>query len=131
MLETVELAAGGVLHAAWAADAAPGERHIAALRCKAFADRLATVADGARCSLAEQQQRVIGSVLAGFDDQVQARASGPTAPVEPYLVAPIVELADGRAQLDADHADKQPDWTVGAEDSGASPADRIDERREG
>jgi NADH:ubiquinone oxidoreductase subunit F (NADH-binding) len=93
--------------------------------------RLATVADGARCSLAEQQQRVIGSVLTGFDDQVQARASGPSAPVEPYLVAPIVELADGRAQLDTDHADKQPDWTLGAEDSGASPADRIDERREG
>ena len=45
MLETVELAAGGVLHAAWAADAAPEERHLAALRCKAFADRLATVGD--------------------------------------------------------------------------------------
>jgi acyl-CoA dehydrogenase len=45
-LETVELAAAGVLHAAWAADAgAPDERRLAALRCKAFADRLATVGD--------------------------------------------------------------------------------------
>jgi acyl-CoA dehydrogenase len=50
-LETVELVAGGVLHAAWAADAAAAgaagddERHLAALRLKACADRLATVAD--------------------------------------------------------------------------------------
>jgi alkylation response protein AidB-like acyl-CoA dehydrogenase len=45
-LETVELVAGGVLHAAWAADAgATAERHLAALRLKAFADRLATVGD--------------------------------------------------------------------------------------
>ena len=45
-LETVELVAGGVLHAAWAADAGePEERHLAALRLKAFAGRLATVGD--------------------------------------------------------------------------------------
>ena len=45
-LETVELAAAGVLHGAWAADAGePDERRLAALRCKAFADRLATVGD--------------------------------------------------------------------------------------
>jgi len=45
-LETVELAAGGVLYAAWAADAGePTERHVAALHLKAFAARLATVGD--------------------------------------------------------------------------------------
>jgi len=45
-LETVELVAGGVLHAAWAADAGESaERHLAALRLKAFAGRLATVGD--------------------------------------------------------------------------------------
>jgi len=45
-LETVELVAGGVLYAAWAADAGePTERHVAALRLKAFAGRLATVGD--------------------------------------------------------------------------------------
>jgi acyl-CoA dehydrogenase len=44
--ETVELVAGGVLHAAWAADAGEGaERHLAALRLKASAGRLATVGD--------------------------------------------------------------------------------------
>jgi acyl-CoA dehydrogenase len=48
LYETVELLAGGVLHAAWAADAAgPDERHLAAVRLLAFSDRLATVGDGA------------------------------------------------------------------------------------
>ncbi|HEX4587372.1 MAG TPA: acyl-CoA dehydrogenase family protein [Mycobacterium sp.] len=48
MYETVELARSGVLHALWAADAAPpAQRHLAALRAKAFSGRLATVADTA------------------------------------------------------------------------------------
>jgi alkylation response protein AidB-like acyl-CoA dehydrogenase len=48
MYETVELARGGVIHALWATDvAAPDERHLAAVRAKAFAARLATVGDTA------------------------------------------------------------------------------------
>ncbi|GAA4540597.1 acyl-CoA dehydrogenase family protein [Mycobacterium paraffinicum] len=48
MFETVELARSGVIHALWAADnAGPDERHLAALRAKAFAGRLATVGDTA------------------------------------------------------------------------------------
>jgi alkylation response protein AidB-like acyl-CoA dehydrogenase len=48
MYETVELARSGVLHALWAADAAqPAERHLAAVRAKAYAAQLATVADTA------------------------------------------------------------------------------------
>jgi alkylation response protein AidB-like acyl-CoA dehydrogenase len=48
MYETVELARGGVIHALWAADAdEPGQRHLAALRAKAFAGRLASVGDTA------------------------------------------------------------------------------------
>jgi alkylation response protein AidB-like acyl-CoA dehydrogenase len=48
MYETVELARSGVIHALWAADAAePAERHLAALRAKAFAGRLASVGDTA------------------------------------------------------------------------------------
>jgi len=48
MYETVELARSGVIHALWAADnAAPDERHLAVLRAKAFAGRLATVGDTA------------------------------------------------------------------------------------
>jgi len=48
MYETVELARSGVIHALWAADAADrDERHLAAMRAKAFAGRLANVADNA------------------------------------------------------------------------------------
>ena len=48
MFETLELARSGVIHALWAADNAdPDERHLAALRAKAFAGRLATVGDTA------------------------------------------------------------------------------------
>ena len=48
MYEAVELARSGVIHALWAADAAdPAERHLAALRTKAFAGRLTAVADTA------------------------------------------------------------------------------------
>ncbi len=48
MYESVELARSGVIHALWAADAAePAERHLAALRAKAFAGRLASVGDTA------------------------------------------------------------------------------------
>jgi alkylation response protein AidB-like acyl-CoA dehydrogenase len=48
MYETVELARSGVAHALWAADAASDEeRHLAAVRAKAFAGRLATVGDAA------------------------------------------------------------------------------------
>ncbi|MCV7398893.1 acyl-CoA dehydrogenase family protein [Mycobacterium fragae] len=46
MYETVELARSGVMHALWAADSADREeRHLAAMRAKAFAGRLATVGD--------------------------------------------------------------------------------------
>ncbi len=50
MFETVELARSGVIHALWASDAHAAqadERHLAALRAKAFAGRLATVGDTA------------------------------------------------------------------------------------
>ena len=49
MYETVELARSGVIHALWSADPdqASNERHLAALRAKAFAGRLATVGDTA------------------------------------------------------------------------------------
>jgi alkylation response protein AidB-like acyl-CoA dehydrogenase len=48
MYETVELARSGVIHALWAADGAEApERHLAAVRAKAFAGQLATVGDTA------------------------------------------------------------------------------------
>jgi len=47
MFETVELARSGVIHALWAAENSPAERHLAAIRAKAFAGRLASVGDTA------------------------------------------------------------------------------------
>jgi len=48
MYETVELARSGVIHALWASDSGGAqERHLSALRAKAFAGRLATVGDTA------------------------------------------------------------------------------------
>lgn len=48
MYETVELARSGVIHALWASDVADAEEHhLAALRAKAFAGRLASVGDTA------------------------------------------------------------------------------------
>jgi len=52
MYESVELARSGVIHALWASEAYPvntdaDERHLSAVRAKAFAGRLATVGDTA------------------------------------------------------------------------------------
>jgi alkylation response protein AidB-like acyl-CoA dehydrogenase len=48
MYETVELARSGVIHALWAADAGNrAERHVAAMRTRAFSGRLAAVGDTA------------------------------------------------------------------------------------
>lgn len=89
-----------------------------------IADRVGTVADSARCSLASQQQRVITSITEQFPDVVahvhRERSSAPA-----YVIAPIVELVDGVAQLDEREAAKQPDWTYNDVDSGASPAERL------
>jgi NADH:ubiquinone oxidoreductase subunit F (NADH-binding) len=91
--------------------------------------RLRTVADGARCFLATQQEVVVRSLLDRFPEAVIAHYDGRAEPTEPRLVAELVALRDGEATVDERHRDKQPDWTYGAEDSGQSPADRLDEKR--
>src|SRR5439155_6240608 len=75
------------------------------------ADLLGTVADGARCFLATQQQQVVQSMLVCFPDHFRRHVDGRAESVEPVPIAPIVDLAGGRAVLDANHARKQPDWT--------------------
>jgi NADH-quinone oxidoreductase subunit F len=87
-------------------------------------ERLRSVADGARCALATQQQVVVGSVLRLFPEPFKAHADGerPAAPAE--LVAELVDIADGVAHLDEHHQDKQPDWSYDPVDSGQSPVDR-------
>ena len=97
------------------------------LRC--LTDRVLTVADEARCYLATQHQRVIGSLLEYFPDALQAHLDG-GAPTESELIAPILDLDGDRAVLVEAHREKQPDWTYDKVDSGQSPADRIDQRAE-
>jgi NADH-quinone oxidoreductase subunit F len=95
-----------------------------------LASRITTVADEARCALATQQQRVIGSLLSLFPDAVQAHCEDCAVPDEAVLIAALVDIEDGKAILDEEHRNKQPDWTFDETYSGKSPADRLDQRSE-
>jgi NADH-quinone oxidoreductase subunit F len=101
-----------------------GERELAAIRA-----RVDTVANSARCFLATQHQVVVASILEQFPDEFGAHLSGTAEPVEPRLIAELVDIKGAEAVLDERHRDKQPDWSYDAEDSGQAPADRFDDHR--
>ncbi len=86
------------------------------------------VADGARCGLAGQQQTAVRSLYELARDVSNAHLREEVGSSDVELVAPIVSIVDDEAQLDASHLDKQPDWTTDGDDSGATPADRLDAR---
>jgi NADH-quinone oxidoreductase subunit F len=88
---------------------------------------LDTIVEGARCYLATQHQRVVTSIVELAPEHFAAHDTAAVEPVEPVLIAPIVELSAGAATLDDRQAAKQPDWTFGDIDSGKSPADLIDQ----
>ena len=90
-------------------------------------DLLATVADGARCALAGQQQTAVGSLVALAGGHPRPTADGEA--IEPMLVAELVDLDDGKAVYDTEFVGKQPDWTYDAIDSGQSPVDRLTDKR--
>jgi NADH:ubiquinone oxidoreductase subunit F (NADH-binding) len=92
--------------------------------------RLDTVTDGARCNLATQTQVVVRSVLQHFPELVEAHLTARADASEPYFVAEIADLVDGRATLEESQRTKQPDWTHDPVDSGQWPADRLDDPRE-
>ena len=93
-----------------------------AIRCRStdvrstVDDHLRTITDGARCSLAQQHQTVVTSLL-DFAADHQPVNDGVT--VE-FL--PIVSLDEGQALLDTDAARRNPDWSLDQPDSGAWPA---------
>jgi NADH:ubiquinone oxidoreductase subunit F (NADH-binding) len=87
-------------------------------------DHLRTVADGARCSLAQQHQRVIGSIVERFGEQLRAHVEGKLEFAPATLVAPIVDIVSGVLVLDERQAEKQPDWSFDPVDSGKTPVDR-------
>jgi NADH:ubiquinone oxidoreductase subunit F (NADH-binding) len=95
-----------------------------------LASRVTTVADEARCALASQQQRVIGSLLSLFPDAWELHQPPPKHSDDYVLIAALVDIKDGKAILDEEHRNKQPDWTFGETYSGKSPADRLDQRLE-
>jgi len=98
---------------------------------KAIEHRLDTVATGARCALASQQQSTVASILEVFADEVEAHLAKTAAPVTPFLVAELRDLADGVAVWDERHADKQADWSYDTSWSGTVPADLFGDHREG
>jgi hypothetical protein len=45
--------------------------------------------------------------------------------VTPVLIAPLVDVSSGKAEIDEGHGGKQPDWTYDDTDSGTVPAERL------
>jgi NADH:ubiquinone oxidoreductase subunit F (NADH-binding) len=95
----------------------------------AIRKRVDTVADNARCYLATQHQTVLASVLDRFPDAIESHLAGRAEPVEPELVAELLDITGGVAVWDERHREKQPDWTYDAEYSGQAPADRMGDHR--
>ena len=78
---------------------------------EAIAYRLRTVTDGNRCYLPVQEQRVVGSILTAFADEVNDALDGVPLPRRDLQVPKLVELAGGVATYDDRQPLKQPDWT--------------------
>jgi NADH-quinone oxidoreductase subunit F len=88
--------------------------------------RVGTVARGARCALARQQEAVIGDLLVRCGDRLDTVGEEePASAAEPVVIAPIVDLVDGRFVVDEAFLTKQPDWSHEAVDSGKFPVDRL------
>jgi NADH-quinone oxidoreductase subunit F len=105
-------------------------------RSEAKADDLATVqelvstvSEGARCSLGLQHEALVGSIVTGFGDELQAHVDGRAKAATPVLIAELVDLEGDEALFDERHQQKQPDWSYGEDDSGKWPAERLDEHR--
>ena len=91
--------------------------------------RIDTVADSARCSLATQEQVIAAGLLEHFAADVDAHVDRRAPATEPRLVAELVGIDDGVVRVDEHPADKQPDWTYDAFDSGKVPAERLGDHR--
>jgi NADH-quinone oxidoreductase subunit F len=87
--------------------------------------KLVTITDGARCSLASQQQVVIGSIVELFGDEMRAHASGSRVGVEEATIAPVSALEAECAVFETDASRKQPDWTFNDTWSGKYPAELL------
>jgi NADH:ubiquinone oxidoreductase subunit F (NADH-binding) len=78
---------------------------------ESMAYRLQTVTDGNRCYLPVQEQRVVGSILAAYVDEVNAALDGTPVAAKGFVLPKLVDLAGGVASYDERQALKRPDWT--------------------
>ncbi len=88
---------------------------------------LDTVAIGARCALGRQQETVARGFLALFRDQFVERAHPGLQPIEPRLVAELVDIEEGVALVDNAFARKRRDWTFADESTDASDPSAVDD----
>ncbi len=105
----------------------------------AIDDHLATITDGARCSLASQHQTVVRSLLAhpafptaplaavGLELELDSVAAdtqhmADEAIDDPLSLAPLSNIEGGVATFDETQQSKQPDWSFESADSQAYPA---------
>ena len=91
-------------------------------------DRLTTIADGARCALAGQQQAVVGSIVELFADEFEQRARVNGTEVDAFLVAELTEPT-ATSPRSTSVRRKQPDWSYDAVGSSQWPADRFADHR--
>lgn len=85
--------------------------------------RIGTVTERSRCYLATQQQVVIESILEHFGHEIDEHLSRTREPVEPHLVAELLDIRNGQAVIDGRHHSKQPDWTYNERYSGTVPVE--------
>jgi NADH-quinone oxidoreductase subunit F len=78
-------------------------------------ERLRDVTSQTRCFLAEEEQRVIASLLVTFPEDFAADMEG-GPPVETLPVPKLVDIRNGVAIYDEHQQHKQPDWTYGESD---------------
>jgi hypothetical protein len=90
------------------------------------ADRVRTVADEARCFLAQQHQRVLASIEQYFPHALEHHLAPDATPIERIRIAAIRDYGpDGTFTLEDDQLAKQPDWSFDAEPSGKTPVERL------
>lgn len=99
------------------------------LAVKRVQSHLDTVARGARCALAGQTERVVGSLLGDIPVSPGQPDAHLGAQQSDHLVLPMVDLVEDRAVLDTGELAKQPDWSFDVPDSGLWPAQRLADRR--
>jgi NADH-quinone oxidoreductase subunit F len=77
-----------------------------------IAERLRVVADGNRCYLPVEEQRVVSSLLRAFPEDFAAHIETGRCPHPRSLSVPkLVDIDDGDVTYDPRQASKRPDWT--------------------